>query len=250
MLKLAALLVVLYLALCAGVFVMQRSLLYYPRPRGAAAGATTIALPVDGAEVVVTARVLRGAAAVLYFGGNAEDVASSLPELVQAFPEHALYLMHYRGYGGSTGEPKEPDLVADAQKLFERVSVEHPSIVVVGRSLGSAIAVRVASANPIARLVLVTPFDSIEEVAVHHYPFLPVRWLLHDKFESWRHAQAVRAPTLVIAAELDEVVPRERTEALLAFFREGVARFEVLTGEGHNTVQSNARYCELLAGAE
>lgn len=250
MLKLLALLVVLYLALCAGVFVMQRSLLYFPQPRSSAAGATTVSLSVDGAEVVVTARVLRRAPAVLYFGGNAEDVAGSLPELVKAFPDHALYLMHYRGYGGSTGEPTEVDLISDAQKLFERVSTEHPSIVVVGRSLGSAVAVRIASKNPIARLVLVTPFDSIEELAVRLYPFLPVRWMLHDKFESWRHAPAVRAPTLVIAAELDEVVPRERTEALLAFFREDLARLEVIPGVGHNTIQTDARYCALLGGAE
>jgi hypothetical protein len=250
MLKIAALLVVLYLALCAVAFYAQRSLIYHPRPRANVEGATTLSLPVEGAEVVVTTRLRRRAPAVLYFGGNAEDVASSLPDLATAFPDHALYLMHYRGYGGSTGEPTEVALVADAQKLFERVSSEHPSIVVVGRSLGGGVAVRVASSNPIARLVLVTPFDSLEEVAARQFPFLPVRWMLHDKFESWRHAPQVSAPTLVLAAENDEVIPRERTEALLAYFREGVARLEVVPATGHNTMQASPRYSALLGGAK
>jgi pimeloyl-ACP methyl ester carboxylesterase len=248
MLKIAALLVVLYLALCAVVFVKQRSLLYFPQPRANVEGATSFTLPVDGAEVVVTTRLRRRAPAVLYFGGNAEDVASSLPELAAAFPDHALYLLHYRGYGGSTGEPAEGALVADAQRLYERVSSDHPSIVVVGRSLGSGIAVRLASSNPIARLVLMTPYDSIEELAVRHYPFLPVRWMLHDKFEAWRAAPSVTAPTLLIAAENDEVIPKERAAALLTHFAKGVARLEVLAGAGHNTLQANPRYVALLRG--
>lgn len=248
MLKLAALLFVLYLALCLVVFVKQRSLIYFPQPRANVVGAATISMPVDGATVVVTTRARSRAPAVLYFGGNAEDVAGSLPELATAFPDHALYLMHYRGYGGSTGEPSEAGLVADAQKLFERVSAEHPSIVVVGRSLGSGVAVRVASSNPIARLVLVTPYDSIEELAVRQYPFLPVRWMLHDKFEAWRAAPKITAPTLLIAAGNDEVIPKERAAALLTHFAKDVARLEVLSGAGHNTLQANPRYLALLRG--
>src|SRR4051812_8960407 len=94
----AGLAVLLYAGLCALLFVGQRSLIYMPQPRHDAPGTTVLAFPVDGAVLQVTARPQLGARAVLYFGGNAEDVAASAPALVQAFPDAALYLPHYRSY--------------------------------------------------------------------------------------------------------------------------------------------------------
>jgi len=171
-----------------------------------------------------------GPNALLYFGGNAEDVSYSLPSLSTAFPDHAVYLLHYRGYGGSSGKPSEAALFADALALFDRVSTDHQNIAVVGRSLGSGVAVHLASLRPVARLVLVTPYDSLQELAARQFPYLPVRWLLLDKFESWRYAEHITVPTLVIAAEHDEVIPRMSTEALYKRFRTGVASFKTVIG--------------------
>src|SRR5947209_2848780 len=96
-----------YLAACALLFLRQDSLIYYPQPRAAWAPGAILTLPVDGAQLVVSTRPHPGPRAILYFGGNAEDVAGNLPGYSAAFPEHALYFMHYRGYGGSTGSPGE-----------------------------------------------------------------------------------------------------------------------------------------------
>jgi pimeloyl-ACP methyl ester carboxylesterase len=243
---LVAIVIVAYLAACAALFLFQRSLIYFPQPRSAAAGAGTLTLPVDGAEVLVTVRERGGPSAVVYFGGNAEDVSQSLAPLADAFPDRALYLMHYRGYGGSTGTPSEAALVADALQLFDRTHAQHANIVVIGRSLGSGVAVQLASARPAERLVLVTPYDSLQELAARQFPYVPVRWLLRDRFESGTYAMKITAPTLLIAAENDDVIPRSSTDALHARFAPGVASLRVVPGTGHNTISSSPEYTALL----
>src|SRR6185295_1356612 len=248
-LTLALIAALLYLACCVLLFACQRSLIYFPRPPSPAPGASTITLRSEGTEVRVTAKPRRGPDAVVYFGGNAEDVNFSLPDLAAAFPEHALYLMHYRGYGGSSGKPSEVGLVADGLALFDRVRTEHPNVVVIGRSLGSGVAIRLASSRPVSRLILVTPYDSLVGLAARQYAIFPVRWLMRDKFESWRYAAKVTAPTLLVAAEHDEVVPRTSTEALYARFPAGLVTLRVVAGAGHNTLQESPEYIPLLQGA-
>jgi len=238
-----------YLALCAALLVFQRSLLYFPQPSSLGDRDTTIALPVADAKVVASVRAHDGPDALIYFGGNGEDVTRSVPGLSQAFPRHALYLLHYRGYGGSAGTPSEAAIVADALALFDRAHGEHRDVVVVGRSLGSGIAVRVASVRPAARLVLVTPYDSIQEIAVARFGLFPVRWLLRDKFESWKYAPAVTAPTLLLVAEHDEVIPRSSSELLLSRFRPGVATMKVVGSADHDSISERAEYVALLSGS-
>ncbi|WP_431478708.1 hypothetical protein [Massilia eburnea] len=117
-----------YVAVCAVVFFRQRSMIYFPQ---AFEGGTVLAL--DGsARVGVTLQEQPGPSAVIYFGGNAEAVGDSLPELQAVFPGQALYLMHYRGYGATAGEPSEAGLFADAQALYEYVRARHPQVTLVG----------------------------------------------------------------------------------------------------------------------
>ncbi|HEY4079180.1 MAG TPA: alpha/beta fold hydrolase [Burkholderiaceae bacterium] len=248
MITLVAIALLIYLALCAALFAFQRSMIYLPQPRSAEDTAPTITLSAQGAEVRVTTRPLPGPDALIYFGGNAEDVSYSLPDLAAAFPKRALYLMHYRGYGGSTGKPTETALVADAVALFDKVQAEHKNVVVVGRSLGSGVAIQLAGLRPVARLVLVTPYDSIEELAAQQFRYFPVRWLLLDKFDSGKVAPRITAPTLLIVAEHDEVIPRASTEALFKRFRPQVATMSVVAGVGHNTISQSPDYLALLRG--
>jgi pimeloyl-ACP methyl ester carboxylesterase len=237
-----------YVGLCALLYFSQQSLIYFPQPRSGGGDSATITLSTAGAQVLVTAHPHIGPSALLYFGGNAEDVSSSLPTLSSAFPDDALYLMHYRGYGGSSGTPSEAALIADAIELFDKVHAEHERVAVVGRSLGSGIAVHLATVRPVSRLVLVTPYNSLQAVASQQYPFFPVRWLLRDKFESWRYAEHVTTPTLVIAAEQDEIIPRWSTDALYAHFRQVVASLAVVAKAGHNTISDSPEYIPLLRG--
>ena len=235
----------LYVAACGAVLLLQRSMIYFPQPALGRA-AERIKLPVAGAEVIVSVQPRAGAPAVLYFGGNAEDVSSSLPELAIAFPQRAIYAMHYRGYGGSSGAPSERALQADALALYDFAQARHPQITVIGRSLGSGLAVRLASERPVARLVLVTPFDSLTALAAPLFPWLPVRWLMLDRYDSASRAPSLHMPTLILAAEHDEVVPAASTRRLYERFPPGVATLQVIAGTGHNTISSSPVYTHAL----
>lgn len=231
-----------YAGICAILFFAQRSLLYFPQGRGDGSG-ELLRLPGD---VLVSTRPADGPEAIVYFGGNAEDVSLNLPDFRAAFPGHALYLMHYRGYGGSAGSPSEEGLFADGLALLDQVQARHSRVTLIGRSLGSGIAIRLAASRPVARLVLVTPYDSILGIAEGQFPLFPVRWLLLDKYESWRYAPLISVPVLILAAEHDEVIPRASTELLRTRFRHGDVRYEVIPGTGHNTISANPAYWQQL----
>src|SRR5262249_47205233 len=149
-------------------------------------------------RVLVCTRPREGSRAMIYFGGNAEDVSLNMPSFSAGLPERALFLLNYRGYGGSSGKPSQDALFSDGLALFDEVHSRYKDVEVVGRSLGSGIAVYVASSRPATRLVLITPYNSVEELAARQFPWMPVRWLLRDKYQSWRFAPHVHAPTLIV----------------------------------------------------
>lgn len=237
----------LYLAVCIGMFVWQRALIYYPQP--ARQTVPALMLPNEVGQLQVSVREREGAPALIYFGGNAEDVSGNYRQLARLFPGHALYLMHYRGYGRSDGEPTEAALHADARRLYGHVASRHARVLVLGRSLGSGVAVRLASEVAVDRLVLVTPYDSLQAVAADAFPWLPVRWLLRDRFDSVSRAGTIGVATTLIAAERDTLILPERTDRLLNHFRPGVARRQVIAGAGHNDISGHAAYEQALVDA-
>jgi pimeloyl-ACP methyl ester carboxylesterase len=237
----------MYLTCCVVLFAMQRSMIYQPQRSFSQPSGTTMTLDVHEAHVLVSTRESPGSNAVLYFGGNAEDVSQSLPTLERAFPDSALFALHYRGYNGSTGQPSEQAIIADALALFDRIHATHDRVVAIGRSLGSGVAIHVASIRPVTRLVLVTPYDSFQELAARHFRLFPVRWLLLDKYESWRYAPRVSAPTLLLAAEFDDIIPRSSTESLYQHLPKGLATLIVVPDAGHNTISDTTEYVSLLS---
>jgi uncharacterized protein len=130
--------------------------------------------------------------------------------------------------------------------LFDRVHVDHTKIIVIGRSLGSGVAIHLAGERSVERLILVTPYDSILKIAAAQFPCFPVRWLLQDKFESWRYAPKVAVPTQLIAALNDEVIPLASTRALLEYFPPSLVTLTVIPGVGHNTICESPDYIRLL----
>jgi len=219
----------IYTALCLLLLFAQRSLIYFPTQDRLRPESTEL-LRLQDASLQISVRPCQGPDALIYFGGNAEEVAYQLSPLAKAFPNHALYLMHYRGYDGSTGHPTEAHLHGDAQALYDLVRSRHSRIVVVGRSLGTAVAVRLAATRAVSRLVLVTPYDSLVSVAQQSYSWFPVRLILRDKFEAWRDAPRIQAPTQILIAERDEIIPRDSTLALWRAFPPASLGFEPSPG--------------------
>jgi pimeloyl-ACP methyl ester carboxylesterase len=247
LMSLVALIVAVYLVLCTALFFFQRSLIYFPQPNAFTNTDSQLTLSMPDAQVSVLTRERVGPRALIYFGGNAEDVSRNLPEFAEAFPDYAVYLLNYRGFGGSGGSPSEAAIAEDALALFDQVYASHPQVAVVGRSLGSGVAVRLASQRPVQQLILVTPYNSLEEIASRQYPWVPVKWLLKDRFESGKYAAHIRVPTLLLAASDDEVIPRASTQRLLKSFPQGVAVLRVVPDSGHNSISDRAQYLQWMA---
>lgn len=238
-----------YIAICGALYFLQDFLIYHPQERAVSSEKSTLHLQSSGENIVITTSIKPSEKAIIYFGGNAEDVSINLSEFEQVFPNYSLYFMHYRGYGGSSGKPSEENIHKDAIALYELVNKNHPEISIIGRSLGSGVATRLASKKTISKLVLVTPFNSIEEIAQQKYPFVPISLLLHEKYKSWQYAKNVKAPTTILMAEKDNVIPNISTEKLYTNFPPGVANIVLIKDVGHNSISESEKYYPILKQA-
>ena len=112
----------------------------------------------------------------------------------------------------------------------------------MGRSLGTGVAVYLASKKKVSRLILVTPFDSMTRLASSYYPFVPVSLLLKDRFESISRAADIDIPTLLIIAEHDEVIPRRNSDRLVSALNPDLTSVQVVRGTNHNSIETNPMY--------
>ena len=179
--------------------------------------------------------------AVLYFGGNAEEVSWMLDELGNA-PGASWLLVDYRGYGLSEGSPGEAALVSDALQWYDHIAalpgIDTQRVFVFGRSLGSGVAVALAAERPVAGVILATPYDSLAAVAKRYYWYLPVDLLLKHRFDSVARAPRLKQPLLCLIAGRDEVIPPAHGERLFDAWG-GPKRKIVLQGAGHNTIDAH-----------
>jgi fermentation-respiration switch protein FrsA (DUF1100 family) len=154
--------------------------------------------------------------------------------------------MDYRGFGGNPGSPSERGLAADSRAAYAYVSqrpdVDPARLVYFGESLGSAVAVELASERRPAALILRSPFTSMADIGAHHYPFLPVRLLIRDRFPSIDRIRKIESPLLVVAGDRDRVVPLEYSRGLYDAAN-STKELVVIRGADHNDY-------ELLAGDE
>jgi len=261
MLLLLGLLVVVLGALYAG----QRGLIYFPSRLDPGrftetvratfgARATTLA-PFYAVVIEPPATVTVRATAIL-FHGNA-GAAIDRGYLVPVFSSRGLRLVlaEYPGYGPRDGSPAERALVDDGDALYAAVLQRYPNvpIVLVGESLGAGVAVQVAvhqERQPPVRLVLLTPFLSLTETAARAYPFLPVRYLMKDRFDSAGQVARYRGPIAILVAAKDEVVGPAQGRALAAIAgSRGETTYVEIPEAGHNSwtaLATDDQWTELL----
>lgn len=250
----APLLVVLllYAAVCAMMWLAQGTMIFLRQPHdhqaasaARSSGAREMHLSVDGGVTLHGwLRPAHGAGPaplLMYFGGNAEEVSWMQGEFAR-LPHIGVATFNYRGYGLSTGEPGELQLARDAQFLFDvlsaRPDVDSQRVLIVGRSLGTGVAVHLAAARAVRAVVLISPYDSLTAVAARAYPWLPVSWLMRHPFDSLSRAPVIDAPLLALVAGDDAVVPPAHSRALVEAWR-GPATMEVLPGADHNDLLSH-----------
>ena len=229
--------------LLAVVWLGQRRMIYFP-------DRTRPAVPQDAREVTLeTSDGLRLTAwmvaptstdrrfAVLVAPGNAGNREHRLP-LARRLAEAGLtvLLLEYRGYGGNPGRPSEAGLARDARAGLAQLTgagFVPDRVVYVGESLGAAVVGELATEHPPAGLVLRSPFVDLPSVGAHHYPVLPVRLLLRDRYPLARHVSQFAGPTTVIHGTADTVVPPEQSRTV-AEQAAGEVRVITVDGADHN----------------
>jgi hypothetical protein len=237
--------------LLLAAYLLQEKLIFYPQKgiTAAAAGRYAAAeVRLDQGGITLHGWLVQKTTPpknlLIYYGGNAEEVSLNLGEL-DRLPVDALLLMNYRGYGLSEGRPSEADLVNDALWLLDtivaRLGVPADRVLLMGRSLGTGVAVQVAARRPVAGLILVTPFDSLVSVARRHYPFLPAGRLLRHRFDSRRLAPEMIQPALILVAGADEIIPNACSKRLVEAWG-GDAAVVTLPSAGHNDIHLAPRY--------
>ncbi|MCC6491735.1 MAG: alpha/beta fold hydrolase [Pirellulales bacterium] len=191
-------------------------------------------------------------AVMLFAHGNGEHVAALAPmlRLLHQRAEVATFAWDYRGYGHSGGKPHEDNLLADARVaqlwLAERAGVEPEEVVVYGRSLGGGVAVGLASQYPVRGLVLERTFAGLVETAAHHFPWLPVRWLMKNRFPSIDRIRDYHGPLLQSHGTVDEVVPYEMGRRLFEAAGSTNKRFITCEGGDHSCPQTDEYYEALV----
>ena len=249
---------VLLLAIVVGVpmaaWLAQDRLVFFPQPLVSTTHLPATARPL---EIVNDGIRLRGwirpsssapAPVVLYFGGNAEEVSWTLAD--RRWPaDWSIVGINYRGYGASEGKPGEAALVSDALAIYDAVAaqpdVDRARIVAFGRSLGTAIGVKLAAKRPLAGVVLVSPYDSLVAIGKTHYPWLPVGRLLRHRFDVAAEASKLRVPLLAIVGERDTIIPHARSRALYDAWA-GPKRWEVMQAADHDGVAEPERFWEVV----
>lgn len=231
-----------YLGLCLLLFLLQRKFLYFPQPVAPEINATEIGFETDGVQLRGWVVNLGRPKALLYYGGNAESIENNVTFFDKVLPSYSVYLIPYRGYGNSTGYPTEEHLYQDALHVYDRVKVKHEKIALMGRSLGSGVATYVAVNRQVDTLLLVTPFDSIVNVAKSVYWMFPVSLLIKDRFESVERVDDITADTHIFIAERDRVITRVRTERLIEQFGEQLKAVFLIAGADHNDISIYPEY--------
>jgi fermentation-respiration switch protein FrsA (DUF1100 family) len=211
--------VAIYALIAAALFVFQRDLLYVPdtsRPDRAQTGVAAVRdveiTTADGLRLLAWyLPPADGRPVIVYFHGNGGHLGYRDGRMTHFHADgFGALFPEYRGYGGNPGRPSEDGLYTDARAALDFVAaqgIDPARVVLFGESLGSGVAVRLASERQVGAVVLETPYSSIVDVAQDHFPFIPVRWLLTDRFDALSKIGAIHAPILVMLGGEDVIVP-------------------------------------------
>ncbi|MGN6748502.1 MAG: alpha/beta hydrolase [Xanthobacteraceae bacterium] len=251
----------LYAALATTIYVVQRSLMYFPdtaHVRPAAAGLPEAEeVPLTAADGVRIAawHVPPGAGkpVILYFHGNGGALRFRVERFRRLIADGiGLVALEYRGYGGLAGSPSEDGLIADAQAAYRFAATRYPAqqLVLWGESLGSGVAVAIAAERPAGRVILEAPFTSAVAVGAQHYWYLPVSLLMKDQFRSDTRIGKVTAPVMIMHGVHDRVVPYAMGEQLFDIANQPKHFVRFLDGghedlDAHGALDAVARF---LAG--
>lgn len=237
-----------YLISCIFLYIWQRNLLYYPQPVANVDFQQVERMQFQSDELELQGWRVNGhqPQALIYYGGNAEQVENNVAFFQRTLPGYSIYLVPYRGFADNPGKPTEKALYSDALYVFDSLRPHHQSLSLMGRSLGSGVATYVAIQREIERLLLITPYDSVERLAQQNYWLFPVSLLLLDKFNSIARIPHISAPTLILTASDDRVIPLSSSQRLAKAFPPSQLTSFSIKGAAHNNITSFEDYAHQL----
>jgi uncharacterized protein len=235
---------VVVLVLLATVWLGQRRLSYFPDRASPRSGGQAQEVTLSTADRLrlhawlVPATGGDGEVAVLVAPGNAGNRGDRAPlAMALAGAGLTVLLLDYRGYGGNPGQPSEVGFSRDARAglayLTGTAGFAPDRIIYFGESLGAAVVAELATEHPPAGLVLRSPFVDLAAVGREHYSWLPVGWMLRDRYPLAQHVAQVRAPTTVVYGSADSVIPAKQSRTV-AERAAGPVRVVVVDGADHN----------------
>ncbi|MEM9436113.1 MAG: alpha/beta hydrolase [Pseudomonadota bacterium] len=235
----------LYLLACLALFAFQRELMYFPTkgtpPPGSQGffGIPVISLDTPDGETLEmwwSDPPSASAPTILYLHGNAGDISVRSRRFADFTAEgFGMALLSWRGFGNSTGSPSEAGLITDAQTAYDWLlaqGIAPDRIVVLGESLGTGPAIRLAAENEVGAVLLGAPYTATVDIAAEQYPLVPVRLLMRDQFRSRDHIARITAPIHIRHGTDDTVIPHAHGAALAALATAPVT-FESVPGAGH-----------------
>lgn len=237
------------------LYLLQGKMIFYPQPTAPGNQARYAAheIRVQNGDITLTGwffnkRIDSQHPLIIYYGGNAEDVSLNFSDL-DRFSTQSFLFMNYRGYGQSQGRPSERALLDDALFVLDHIlatqAIDPAHVVLMGRSLGSGVAVHVAAKRKVGGVILVTPFDSLVNVAKAHYPIFPVGLMLKHRFDSASLATGISTPALFLSASHDQIVPPRFAANLQRVWGGPVTAVRV-DGTDHNTIETSPVYWEAI----
>ncbi|MDD4053036.1 MAG: alpha/beta hydrolase [candidate division Zixibacteria bacterium] len=252
----AVVLVLICVVVLAAIYFFQDSLLYFPTRQvrgtpgqiGLAFEDVTLetkdAVSIDGWYIPADS----AKATILFCHGNAGNIGDRLESIAQFHRMGlAVFIFDYRGYGKSTGSPSEQGIYLDAEAAWDYLTgakgIDPKTVVILGRSLGGAIATWLAAEHRPGALIVESSFTSLRDIAARHYPFLPIRLLLRYQYNNKETITRVTAPVMIAHSPDDNLVPYRQGEAIYAAANEP-KEFLKLSGSHNDSFLQSAQLYE------
>ena len=211
--------IIIYFFIVVGVYLFQRNLLYHPQENNYSGDKLTVPIEKviiktdDNIELIAWyhKKNNNNYKTILYLHGNAGSLINRIHK-INHFKEMNVnfLLLAWRGFNGNKGSPTEKGLYEDARsaiRWLKSQSIEENNLIIYGESLGTAVAIEISQNKNFAGVILESPFTSMVDAGKNVYPYLPVKLLLKDKYESHKKIKNINIPTLIMHGKVDNIVP-------------------------------------------
>jgi len=247
----------IYFSLCAALYFFQDNFIFFP-PRPDNQWYSKIKsfeyfIKTDSATLhgwKISNKNINHKASIIYFGGNAEEVSYNIED-ADFYSARHLFFTNMPGFGSSTGTPSEQSFFSNALQTYDHIieqyNLDPEDVFIMGRSLGSSVATYVASKRKSKGLILITPFDSVENIAVNNYSLFPVKLLLKHKFKTEQYIDQVNAPIMFIATDNDGVIPATNLANLYEPRAEKINLLKINDAD-HGSISHKEKYFSYING--